>query len=445
VRFCWGDQTLGEEFLAPGVQRTLSVGSAAGVDVVMGDARLGAPRFEAVRAGRDGYAVRFTGKMKGALTRAGETLDLQAAIESGRATHEGEAYVLALEPGDDVRVDLGGVMLEAWFQPVPRRVVAPLSESVDFTVLNLFLVLFFVAALFVISAHNRDLGGAEYADELSNNNARIAKLIIKPPETRKNKFLEQLAHQKEARKSGQMAAKNRGEEGKMGKKTAQPSDRRTAPQGDPNKAGEARALAKQIFGSGKGGGLSTVFGKDLGGDLKGAMGNMFGRKVGDAQGLGGMGIRGSGSGGGGTGQTVGIGGVGTRGKGGGDGSYGTGVGVLGGKKGVDIGIASSEPTVTGSLDKELIRQVVRANIGQIRYCYESQLTRFPKLSGKVAIRWVIREDGRVATSSVAQSTAGNAELETCVAGRVRTWQFPKPKGGGMVVVTYPFVFKQSGE
>jgi hypothetical protein len=48
-------------------------------------------------------------------------------------------------------------------------------------------------------------------------------------------------------------------------------------------------------------------------------------------------------------------------------------------------------------------------------------------------------------SSVAQSTAGNAELEQCVASRVRGWQFPKPKGGGHVVVTYPFLFKQAGE
>ena len=117
---------------------------------------------------------------------------------------------------------------------------------------------------------------------------------------------------------------------------------------------------------------------------------------------------------------------------------------LGGKKDVDIGITSSEPTVMGSLDKELIRKVIHANRGQIRYCYESQLNRFPKLEGKVAIKFVITGSGSVATSSVAQSTVNNAELETCVAGRVKTWIFPKPKGGGVVVVTYPFIFKQSG-
>jgi TonB family protein len=119
--------------------------------------------------------------------------------------------------------------------------------------------------------------------------------------------------------------------------------------------------------------------------------------------------------------------------------------MLGGKKSADIGITSSDPVVMGSLDKELIRRVIHANRNQIRYCYENQLTRYPKLSGKVAVKFVITAAGTVSSSQVAQSTAGNSELETCVAGRVHTWIFPKPKGGGVVIVTYPFIFKPSGE
>jgi TonB family protein len=128
------------------------------------------------------------------------------------------------------------------------------------------------------------------------------------------------------------------------------------------------------------------------------------------------------------------------------GGYGSSTGSLGGtKQSVEVGIAAEEATVSGSLDKELVRQVIQRNRGQIRFCYESLLNRFPKLGGKVAIRFTIATEGNVVTSSVAQSTAGNSELEQCVAGRVRTWTFPKPKGGGSVVVTYPFIFKASGE
>ncbi|MCE9668256.1 adventurous gliding motility protein GltG [Myxococcus stipitatus] len=445
LRFSWGDQRVGEFFVAPGRKRAISVGSAAGVDFVMGDAKLGSPRFEVLRTDGQGFTVCFTGKMKGELVRKGETLDLKAVIESGKASHEGESYTLTLGAEDFFWVDLGGVTMEAVFQSVPKRVFAPLAESLDYTALNIFLVIFFAATAFVITAMNRTGEGDEYADELSANQARIAKLIIKPPETQKNKFLERLNQQKEAKKSGEMAAKSRGDEGQMGKKDAPKTNNRTAPKGDPNKKDEARALTAKIFGGGKGG-ISTVFGSNgLGGDLKSAMGNMFGAKAGNSGGFGGLGMRGSGGGGGGTGDTVGIGGIGTKGRGGGTGSYGTGVGVLGGKSSVDVGITSSDPEVMGSLDKELIRKVIQMNRGQIRFCYESLLNRFPKLGGKVSVKFVITANGSVASSSVAQSTAGNAELETCVAGRVRTWKFPEPKGGGVVVVTYPFIFKQSGE
>jgi len=445
LRFVWGDQRVGEFFMAPNVKQSFFVGSEKGVDFIMGDSRLGGPKFEAVRSDGQNFMVRFTGKMKGELFRKGETLDLKAVIESGKASHEGDSYTLTLEADDFIWVDLGGVALEVAFQPVVKRVVVPIGESVDYTALNIFLVLFFIATAFIITAMNRTGAGDEYADELTTDNARIAKLIIKPPETQKNKFLERLNQQKEQKKSGEMAQKSRNEEGQMGKKDTPKTNNRTAPKGDPNKKDEARALTAKIFGGGKGG-ISTVFGSGgLGGDLKSAMGNMFGAKAGNSGGFGGLGLRGSGGGGGGTGDTIGIGGIGTKGRGGGTGSYGSGVGVLGGKQSVDVGITSSDPEVMGSLDKELIRQVIHRNRGQIRYCFESLLNRFPKLGGKVAVKFVITATGSVATSSVAQSTAGNAELETCVAGRVRTWKFPEPKGGGVVVVTYPFIFKQSGE
>ncbi|MFP2913514.1 hypothetical protein ACLESD_52700, partial [Pyxidicoccus sp. 3LFB2] len=293
LRFAWGDQRVGEFFIAPGQKQAFTVGSAAGVDFIMGDSKLGAPKFEVVRADGQSFSVRFTGKMKGELTRKGETKDLKEVIESGKASHEGDAYTLTLEADDFFWVDLGGVALELAFQPVPKRVVAPIGESLDYTALNIFLVMFFAASVFVIGAMNRTGEGDEYADELASDNARIAKLIIKPPETQKNKFLERLNQQKEAKKSGEMAAKSRGDEGQMGKKDAPKTNNRTAPKGDPNKKDEARALTAKIFGGGKGG-ISTVFGKSgLGGDLKSAMGNMFGAKAGDSGGFGGLGLRGS--------------------------------------------------------------------------------------------------------------------------------------------------------
>jgi len=444
LRLMWGDQMVGSHFFHPGSTKKFTVGTATNVDFSMGDSRLAGPSFEVIRFGKDGATLRFTGKMKGELHRkqGDQVMSLSEAKEKRVANSDGDAFSITLSSDDFAWVDLGGVVLEVFFQPVPKAVFVPYADSIDFTALNIFLVMFFLGALFVITALNRELEGDEFGDDLNGNQARIAKLLIKPPDAQKNPLLQRLEKKKD---SGEVAQKHKNEDGQMGKKDAVKRSAHAAPKGDPNNKDQARLLVQKVFG-GSGGGISTIFGhQGLGGELKSAMGNMFGAAPGDAQGFGGLGLRGSGSGGGGIGDTIGIGGIGTKGRGGGTGGYGSGVGQLGGKKDVDIGITSSDPTVMGSLDKELIRKVIHANRGQIRYCYESQLNRFPKLEGKVSVKFVISASGSVATSQVAGSSASNAELETCVAGRVKTWMFPKPKGGGVVVVTYPFIFKQSGQ
>ncbi|WPB73742.1 adventurous gliding motility protein GltG [Archangium violaceum] len=439
LHFMWGDQRVGDFFLSPGKKRSFTVGTAKGVDFIMGDAKLGGERFEVVRTDGQGFTVLFTGKMKGELTRKGESSDLKAVIESGKATHEGEAYALTLKEDDFLWVDLGGVTLEVAYESAPKRAIAALGESMDFGVINIFLVMFFLASMFVIAAANHAAAGDEYADELAGSNSRLAKLIVKPPETQKNKFLEKLNQQKAEKQAEKAKAKkDDGAKKEVVKQTNQPvaaakSDKKAA----------AKNMAAKIFG-GKGGASSLFGGGGLGGDLKSAMGGLVG-KGSMVGGLGGLGLKGGSGGGGGGGDVIGIGAVGTKGRGGGMGGYGSGVGGLGGKQSVDVGIAAEDATVSGSLDKELIRQVIQRNKSQIKYCYESLLNRFPKLGGKVSVRFIIASEGNVISSSVAQSTAGNSELEQCVAGRVRTWSFPKPKGGGSVTVTYPFIFKAAGE
>ncbi|HYH99840.1 adventurous gliding motility protein GltG, partial [Hyalangium sp.] len=232
LSFLWGDQRVGEFFLSPGRKQSFSVGSAAGVDFVMGDSKLGSPKLEVLRTDGQTFSVCFNSKMKGELTRKGETLDVNAVIESGKANSDGGAYALTLDPEDFFWVDLGGVTMEVCFQPTPKRVHVPLADSVDYRSLNIFLLMFFAGTMFVISAMNRSGDGDEFADELSGDNSRLAKLIIKPPETQKNKFLEKLNQQKEKKKAGEMAAKQRNEEGQMGKKDNTPkTQNRTAPQG----------------------------------------------------------------------------------------------------------------------------------------------------------------------------------------------------------------------
>jgi hypothetical protein len=60
------------------------------------------------------------------------------------------------------------------------------------------------------------------------------------------------------------------------------------------------------------------------------------------------------------------------------------------------------------------------------------------------VQFTIAGTGQVIASMVQSSTLNNGAVEQCIAQAVRRWEFPKPQGGGIVVVTYPFVLKASG-
>ena len=47
----------------------------------------------------------------------------------------------------------------------------------------------------------------------------------------------------------------------------------------------------------------------------------------------------------------------------------------------------------------------------------------------------------VIQSEVKKSTLADPKVENCMLLKIRNWKFPKPPGGGIVDVTYPFVFQ----
>jgi hypothetical protein len=92
----------------------------------------------------------------------------------------------------------------------------------------------------------------------------------------------------------------------------------------------------------------------------------------------------------------------------------------------------------GAIDRDIIRRIVRANINEVRDCYNVGLGRDPTLAGRVSIDFVISGDGSVSSAMVKEDTLADPSVGQCIAKAVETWEFPKPKGGGNVVVTYPF-------
>jgi pSer/pThr/pTyr-binding forkhead associated (FHA) protein len=98
----------------------------------------------------------------------------------------------------------------------------------------------------------------------------------------------------------------------------------------------------------------------------------------------------------------------------------------------------------GALSKREIARVIRMYWAQIKFCYERQLMKNPKLAGKIVVRWKIGGNGSVTSASVVQTTMNNERVENCITRRIGRWRFPKPRGGGSVNVNYPFIFRVSG-
>ncbi len=104
--------------------------------------------------------------------------------------------------------------------------------------------------------------------------------------------------------------------------------------------------------------------------------------------------------------------------------------------------SSLRAEIVGSIDRDVIRRVVRAHIGEVRECYNEGLMRKPDLRGRISVSFVIDDRGRATEATVAESTLDDATVEACVVRAVGRWRFPAPPPGmGNVKVTYPFLLE----
>ncbi len=100
------------------------------------------------------------------------------------------------------------------------------------------------------------------------------------------------------------------------------------------------------------------------------------------------------------------------------------------------------PRITGALDRDVVQEVVRTHIDEIKGCYEQGLSYDgPHIRGKATARFVIDENGWITSSEVRDSSLGSYTVENCIQSTIWGWTFPAPAGGGTVVVEYPFIFE----
>lgn len=249
-------------------------------------------------------------------------------------------------------------------------------------------------------------------------------------------------------------ARFKGPEGERGRPDAPKADVK-ASKGTLNPSNNNASKSAVAKGAGGQGAVETLA-MDLGGAISQAMsggskgiqaasGKMRGYGGFESQGAGvGMGEVGTGSGGGG--QSLDVGGLGTKGLGAGKvgtgrGAIGEGGTLAGGRSRPSIQVGDgAETVILGGLDKDVIDKIIRQYFSQIRYCYEKEIASAPGMRGRVMTRFVISASGRVTSAAVSSSSLGNENVHSCLTGVLKRITFPEPLGGGIVEVSYPFLF-----
>jgi pSer/pThr/pTyr-binding forkhead associated (FHA) protein len=428
------------------------IGSDAEVDAPVSADFVPSSSHPLVAATGADYVINVTPRMGGEVYVDGQGYQLQQFIQQ-----RGSSF--SLPPGGSVRLDCGETTFVITSTPKPRALEVPFltwkwSEQVYSVGTSLALVLFLLM-IFAVPPDPKSL-----SLDLFNSDNRFVKFLIKPPEEKEEDIPEFLKKKDDSQQGGK-GKRHKGEEGKMGKKTSKNKEGLYGLKGpkdnpDPHlakKLAEEQAKNAGILGvlkMNEGSHIASIFGRDsaLGNDASDVLGGLVGNAIGEAYGVGGLGLVGTGSGGGGTGEgTIGLGNLGTIGKGGGGGNgsgYGRGAGGLGGRRAHAPDVIPGQANVRGSLDKEIIRRIIRRHINEVKYCYEQELTKKPELGGRIMVQFTIAASGQVIASVLQNSTMSNARVENCTVQAVRRWEFPKPLGGGIVIVSYPFVLTPAG-
>jgi hypothetical protein len=190
--------------------------------------------------------------------------------------------------------------------------------------------------------------------------------------------------------------------------------------------------------------LTATWARDAtgGSDAADAAGRLFGERIDDATGSGGLDLTGPDEGGGGVADTLGLRDMGELGPGPGGVDHGTGFGRAPhphAHAAAAPQVRMENPTVNGHLPPEVIQRVVRENFGRFRFCYEAGLRANPSLRGRVVVKFVVDRGGAVGLSTDAGSDLADTHVAQCVVRAFGDLSFPSPEGG-LVTVIYPILF-----
>ncbi|HLK88963.1 MAG TPA: AgmX/PglI C-terminal domain-containing protein [Polyangia bacterium] len=451
--------TLQSRLLRADEPRAFAIGNARGCDAPVNPAWL--PEAETPATPRrhvllepapGGFLLHLTAAMRPRLETAVQSLELRP--DAGRA----EAP-LRLPPGGRLHLPCGEVAFDIHAAEPAAAVPRPFLAS-DWRVGARYLLLVaLVVGFIMLIAHLVPSDPRALSLDTMDADGRLARALVVPlqitaPTIDRARDLARTAS------AGGGAAAARRPAGAAGDRTSHATDHRMAIAGHARPE-DVRALAARIRDNSilamldgpRTSALAAVLddGPAMGADAASVTGNLIAANPGAAFGAGGLSALGSGAGGGGQGEgTIGLATLGTignfgQGRGAGPGGYGHGAGPLHARRATVPDPIIGNASVRGTLDKEIIRRVVRRHLNEVKYCYQQSLARRPSLEGRLVTQFTIAPTGQVLAAVVQSSTLHEISVEACVVGAIKRWAFPAPERGGLAMVSYPFTFSPAGD
>jgi hypothetical protein len=100
------------------------------------------------------------------------------------------------------------------------------------------------------------------------------------------------------------------------------------------------------------------------------------------------------------------------------------------------------PLVTGSLDRGIVRRLLRATHYKLSLCYQLVLADNPEAAGTADAKFSIAGTGKVPTANV---SGFDAHLTSCISDVITKIEFPKSPDGLAVQVEVQFAFKRASD
>jgi hypothetical protein len=479
VLVAWGERVIETYHFSE--KKTVTLGSSPGADIVLPVLSSRVRKIPLVQIDR-AAKVLISPEMTGELVRGQTSSSFVELVRQNKMTKDGASYAINLEQGEMVRIEMNDQIsiIIRYTSDSPKPLIAPFLDltTAEFSGIVLAAVLIAILRLYTFLYTPPVALPGDEGDEpvriaiiatptpLPPVPVPVPKEVATPPPTpppivkatpqpTKAPEITQAQQKKATKPVTNLTNKN--DPGASAKAAPNPDKTAKTKVGSVKQGGAIKQTQNQgsqfnskpdknkeaLFSAFGGGGAQDKLSKSHtgAGELAGMANAANGKSGFDTNRAGnGLGaVKDTGAGDNGKALEAGIkGGIGTTGRGSGQAGYGTG--GLGNKAGSKIVTGGSGESFSGTIDREAIRRVLKANERTIKSCYERQLNRKPDLFGKLVLTWDIAEGGRALNVHVGSNELGNAEVANCIMDKLKNWKFPDPPANQTVEVSYPWFF-----